>query len=149
MDGVDPMDMDSSDTQKTSRAEDSSSTPMSFQGSSTIAVDESSVPTEAEDEKISLDDQVEIVHAETNSATSRDGQVGYVVSCSWLGRVIARSKFSEELGPFDKSCLEGEIGPVDNKDIIGKKAHNWVILLTVQTERGFDCRTRRASRLCL
>jgi hypothetical protein len=95
---------------------------MSFQGSSTVAADESSAPTdvEAEDlEKISIDEQVEMVHAEINNVTPAEGQVGYVVSRTWLGRVIARSKFSDEMGPFDKSCLEGDIGPVDNTDIIG------------------------------
>ncbi len=128
MDGADPMDMDSADGQKASRTEDSSSTPMSFQGSSTVAVDDSSAPTEAEEEKVSLDEQVQMVHAETNTAASGDGLVGYVVSRTWLGRVIARSKYADEMGPFDKSCLEGEIGAVDNADIIGKnsppKAHH-------------------------
>jgi ubiquitin carboxyl-terminal hydrolase 4/11/15 len=120
---TDPMDMDASDPQK-SRADDSSSTPMSFQGSSTVAVDDSSAPTEPDDDKaslddkVSLDDQVHMVHNEINTATSADGQVGYVVSRTWLGRVVARSKYSEEMGPFDKACLEGEIGPVDNADII-------------------------------
>jgi hypothetical protein len=149
MDGADPMDMDSSDAQKTSRADDSSSTPMSFQGSSTVAVDDSSAPTEADEEKISLDEQVRMVYAETNTATSADGQAGYVVSRMWLGRVIARSKFSQEMGPFDKSCLEGDIGPVDNADIIGKTARSLAVSLTIQTERGFACKTKRACRLCL
>jgi hypothetical protein len=98
----------------------SSGTPASAQASSTVAADESSATTEVDDDNPipSLDDQVQLVVQETLKELEEEGYPGYIVSRAWLGRVIARTKFKDDMGPFDKSCMEGEIGPVDNSDII-------------------------------
>ncbi|OCK78430.1 UCH-domain-containing protein [Lepidopterella palustris CBS 459.81] len=48
-----------------------------------------------------------------------DGQEGYLLSAKWLERVMARTtdnlKHPEN---FEKSALDGEIGPVDNSDLV-------------------------------
>jgi hypothetical protein len=83
--------------------------------------DHSTATTEVDEvEKPSLDEQVEKVIADSKegNAVEEEGHPGYIISQSWLGRVIARTKYSEEMGPFDKSCLEGPIGPVDNSSIV-------------------------------
>lgn len=63
----------------------------------------------------SIDDQV----AQVNSLMQqppKDGQKGYVVSMSWLKRVLARS--STHADKADKDSLQSELGPVDNSDIV-------------------------------
>jgi ubiquitin carboxyl-terminal hydrolase 4/11/15 len=72
---------------------------------------------EADPSVPSLDEQVETVYKEVTKTIEEEGFAGYVVSRAWLGRVVARTKFKDEMGPFEKSCLDGEIGPVDNSDI--------------------------------
>lgn len=80
----------------------------------------STATTEVDEvEKPSLDEQVEKVMAEeAKGHAEEEGHPGYIISKSWFGRVIARTKFNEDMGPWDKSCLEGPIGPVDNSSII-------------------------------
>lgn len=52
-------------------------------------------------------------------ATTKDGQEGYLVSSKWLERVVSRS--TEGKGQtFDKSASEGDVGPVDNSNIVGE-----------------------------
>jgi hypothetical protein len=98
----------------------SSGTPASAQASSTVAADASSATTEVDDDPSipSLDDQVKWVVEETMKDLEEEGFPGYIISKAWLGRVIARTKYDSEMGPFDKSCMEGEIGRVDNSAII-------------------------------
>ncbi|KAL4920100.1 hypothetical protein BDW62DRAFT_177609 [Aspergillus aurantiobrunneus] len=67
------------------------------------------------DERPSYDDQVARVTC-TTMQPLQEGQKGYVVSMSWLKRVLARSSTHTE--NIDKSAAEGEIGPVDNSDIV-------------------------------
>jgi hypothetical protein len=123
-DHPDKMDVDSSKSQaQTAHAQDASSamssTPTSTRDSSGNGT-ESSVSTEVETEepKPSLDKQVESVVAQISQRPEGEGLAGYVISRQWLGRVVARSKFNEEMGPFDKDSLEGEIGPVNNESVI-------------------------------
>ncbi|QDS75201.1 hypothetical protein FKW77_008825 [Venturia effusa] len=68
----------------------------------------------------SIDEQVKIIMEKmtASQADRRDGDIGYAVSMAWLNRVLARSSSSQDHGPFDKSVLEGEIGPIDNTDIL-------------------------------
>lgn len=63
--------------------------------------------------KPSVDEQVQIVFRELMKDL-QDGQMGFVVSTAWLQRVLARSSEAKNHGPYDKSVLEGDIGPVDN-----------------------------------
>ncbi|KAJ5123726.1 hypothetical protein N7448_009823 [Penicillium atrosanguineum] len=46
----------------------------------------------------------------------RDGQKGYLISSSWLKKILARS--STHADKADKESLQSELGPVDNSDII-------------------------------
>ena len=48
----------------------------------------------------------------------KDKQKGYVVSTKWLVRVMARSSEPPEAIKIDKSATEGEIGPIDNSDLV-------------------------------
>lgn len=48
-----------------------------------------------------------------------DRQEGYVISEKWLERVFARtSENKDRPEQFDKSATQGEIGPVDNSDLV-------------------------------
>lgn len=65
-----------------------------------------------------LDDQVAKVLALSRKPL-QDLQVGYIVSQKWLGRVWARTpSYSDKQHEFSKSAREGEIGPVDNSDLV-------------------------------
>ncbi|KAJ4294107.1 hypothetical protein N0V90_007797 [Kalmusia sp. IMI 367209] len=49
----------------------------------------------------------------------QDRQVGYIVSQKWLERVWARTtQYADKQREFSKSAVEGEIGPVDNSDLV-------------------------------
>ncbi|KAF9737155.1 ubiquitin carboxyl-terminal hydrolase [Paraphaeosphaeria minitans] len=66
----------------------------------------------------SLDDQVNKVLALSRQPL-RDRQLGYVVSQKWLQRVWARTpQYADKQHEFNKSALEGEIGAVDNSDLV-------------------------------
>ncbi|KAF1972356.1 UCH-domain-containing protein [Bimuria novae-zelandiae CBS 107.79] len=70
----------------------------------------------------SLDDQVNKVLALARKPL-QDLQVGYVVSHKWLQRVWARTaQYAEKQHEFSKFALEGDIGPVDNSDLIDTAA---------------------------
>lgn len=101
----------------------SSTTPSSLLGSSDVPLDGSSSSTQVDiddDDTVPLlDVQVELVRAQAFESPQIEGMPGYAISMAWLARVISRSKYNVEMGPFDKSSLEGEIGPVDNSTILG------------------------------
>ncbi|KAH3203006.1 hypothetical protein KXV64_008724 [Aspergillus fumigatus] len=62
-----------------------------------------------------IDDQVAQVTC-TMAQPLKEKQKGYLVSMSWLKRVLSRS--STHADKADKSAAEGEIGPVDNSDLV-------------------------------
>ncbi|GFF33414.1 probable ubiquitin carboxyl-terminal hydrolase 12 [Aspergillus udagawae] len=62
-----------------------------------------------------IDDQVAQVTC-TMAQPLKEKQKGYLVSMSWLKRVLARS--STHADKADKSAAEGDIGPVDNSDLV-------------------------------
>jgi ubiquitin carboxyl-terminal hydrolase 4/11/15 len=64
-----------------------------------------------------IDEQVAKV-TELTMRPLQDKQKGYVVSYKWLNRVIARGSVRRTGERFDKSATEGEIGPVDNSDLV-------------------------------
>jgi ubiquitin carboxyl-terminal hydrolase 4/11/15 len=74
-----------------------------------------SEPSASPDERPSYDDQVAKVTCMMMQPLKED-QKGYIVSMSWLKRVLARSATHADKG--DKSALEGEVGPVDNSDLV-------------------------------
>ena len=61
-----------------------------------------------------VDEQIAKV-TELVNKTPKDGDKGYCVSFKWMKRVLARA--SDPTHGFDKSLLEGEIGPVDSSDL--------------------------------
>lgn len=66
----------------------------------------------------SLNEQVDKVLALTRKPL-QDRQVGYVVSQKWLQRVWARTpQYADKQHEFSKSALEGDIGAVDNSDLV-------------------------------
>ena len=66
----------------------------------------------------SLEEQVDKVLAISRKPL-QDRQVGYVVSQRWLERVWARTpQYAGKQREFSKSATEGDIGPVDNSDLI-------------------------------
>ncbi|KAL3471949.1 hypothetical protein BJX99DRAFT_13959 [Aspergillus californicus] len=82
-------------------------------------------PSVSPDELPTYDDQVARVTCFMMQPLQED-QKGYIVSMSWLKRVLARS--STHADQVDKSAAEGDIGPVDNSD---------VVLVTDPTNTGF------------
>jgi ubiquitin carboxyl-terminal hydrolase 4/11/15 len=48
----------------------------------------------------------------------KERQKGFVVSASWLNRVLSRSTRVPQRDKVDKTASEGEIGPVDNSDLV-------------------------------
>jgi ubiquitin carboxyl-terminal hydrolase 4/11 len=126
VEGIDEMDVDkSTETSKTDV-----STPNIDES---VAVDASSSSTEVEDEVPSIDDQVQQVLGLTKKIPEEEGMRGYCVSRKWLGRVVTRSKFSAEMGTWDKSCLDGEIGLINNSDITDPSAPKGLV-----DERGLE-----------
>jgi ubiquitin carboxyl-terminal hydrolase 4/11/15 len=68
----------------------------------------------------SVDDQVAKVMA-LHARPLVERQEGYLLSTSWLARVLARTSDNiKHPGQFDKTALEGEIGPVDNSDLVAE-----------------------------
>ncbi|KAK8231847.1 hypothetical protein HDK77DRAFT_430364 [Phyllosticta capitalensis] len=73
----------------------------------------------------SIDEQVSQIWA-LHQKEIQEGQKGYIVSMWWLSRVLARSSNDHFAGlPFDKSRLEGEIGPINNDNILDEDASAW------------------------
>ncbi|KAI2224728.1 hypothetical protein LOZ12_005579 [Ophidiomyces ophidiicola] len=65
----------------------------------------------------SIDEQVATVMQMTMQP-AKEGQRGYVVSCTWLRRVLARSTSGPKREKTDKAATSGAIGPVDNSDLV-------------------------------
>lgn len=68
----------------------------------------------------SLEEQVNKVLS-LSQKQLQDRQVGYVVSQKWLERVWARTpQYAGKQREFSKSATEGDIGPVDNSDLVDR-----------------------------
>lgn len=50
----------------------------------------------------------------------REGDKGYLVSCKWVERVKARGSDRPTRGSVDKGAAEGEVGPIDNSDLVAQ-----------------------------
>ncbi|KAL8998480.1 MAG: hypothetical protein Q9188_006095 [Gyalolechia gomerana] len=61
----------------------------------------------------SIDDQIGQVMEHTNKPL-QEGQKGFVISCNWLARVLARGSTDDVGTKFSKEAAEGPVGPVDN-----------------------------------
>ncbi|KAL8939442.1 MAG: hypothetical protein Q9216_003348 [Gyalolechia sp. 2 TL-2023] len=60
-----------------------------------------------------IDDQIGQVMEHTNKPL-QEGQKGFVISCNWLARVLARGSADDVGTKFAKEAAEGPVGPVDN-----------------------------------
>ncbi|EFQ99536.1 protein kinase subdomain-containing protein [Nannizzia gypsea CBS 118893] len=70
-----------------------------------------------DDNNPSVDEQVaQVMQLMQQSPT--DKQKGYIVSATWLKRVLSRSSTHPRPDKTDKLAAEGEIGPVDNSDLV-------------------------------
>ncbi|KOS43911.1 hypothetical protein ACN38_g5213, partial [Penicillium nordicum] len=67
------------------------------------------------DEIPTIDEQVAEVNA-LMAAPLKDGQKGFVVSMAWLKKVLART--TAHADHIDKGPLEGDVGPVNNLNIM-------------------------------
>ncbi|KAF2277911.1 cysteine proteinase [Westerdykella ornata] len=84
----------------------------------TPSIPGNNLDTESSSHVPSLDEQVAKVLAIHQRPLS-DGQEGFVVSEKWLARVFSRTTENRvRPGQFDKEATEGEIGPVDNSDLV-------------------------------
>lgn len=61
----------------------------------------------------SIDDQIGQVMQLTNRPL-QEGQKGFVIASSWLGRVLSRGTTPEIVSRYGKEAAEGPVGPVDN-----------------------------------
>jgi len=77
----------------------------------------STPPTVPSAEVPSIDEQVAKVMA-FMLKQPLENQLGYVVSSNWLNRVLARSSEGPRGSKVDKSATLGEIGPVNNADLV-------------------------------
>lgn len=75
----------------------------------------------------SLDKQVQAVMS-TLQKSPQHGDRGNVVSAKWLSKVLSRTTDNLSRTDFPKGSREGEIGPVDNSDIVPAKAFDEPIL---------------------
>ncbi len=66
-----------------------------------------------------LDEQVAKVRS-ISSQPLKDGQIGFIVASQWLTKVLSRSSDGIQDGKYDKSSREGEIGPVDNSQLVAE-----------------------------
>ncbi|KAJ9369323.1 hypothetical protein DTO282E5_5985 [Paecilomyces variotii] len=76
---------------------------------------ESSAKSQEAAEVPSIDEQVAEV-TRLVAAPLKEKQKGYVISAKWLNKVMSRASSNEQIG--DKAATEGEIGPVDNSDLV-------------------------------
>lgn len=65
----------------------------------------------------SIDEQVATVMGMMGE-TPMEKAKGYVVSSNWLKRVLARSSDDPVRDAVDKTAAEGDVGPVDNSDLV-------------------------------
>ena len=82
--------------------------------SSPVPREQSKSNTPNSDRTPSIDDQVAEVNTLMDEA-KKNGQKGYVVSMSWLKKVLARTTSHAD---HSNESMEGDIGPVDNMDIV-------------------------------
>ncbi|OQE02724.1 hypothetical protein PENVUL_c039G03945 [Penicillium vulpinum] len=84
-------------------------------GSASSTDDQSRPASPKSDDIPTIDDQVTEVNA-LMKAPLKDGQKGFVVSMAWLKKVLART--TAHADHTDKGSLDGDIGPVNNLNIM-------------------------------
>ena len=119
---------DSSNLRSTSSSKKASSSLPNRNITTSMSFDSSA--SETEGRLPSLDDQIRLV-MELHVKEYEDNQKLFVISNKWLARVFARTTEGLASGLHEKDALEGEIGRVDNSNIVakGKQISNVEILL--------------------
>ncbi|KAL8732088.1 MAG: hypothetical protein Q9166_003042 [cf. Caloplaca sp. 2 TL-2023] len=91
-------------------------------GASTISIDQGDTSTAqprsgaSASNTPSIDDQIgQVMHL--HNRPPQEGQKGFVISCKWLSRVLARGSGPDSVATYGKEAAEGPIGPVDNSGI--------------------------------
>lgn len=85
---------------------------------------------------LSIDDQVRQI-LQLLARPLSEGQKGFVVSCKWLGRVLSRSSENPMDREFEKDAAEGDIGSIDNSDILAPAAQEAAITPFETSEHPF------------
>lgn len=85
-----------------------------------------------------IDEQVQRVREIINQPL-REKQRGYIVSGKWLARVLARSTAGQKSSEYDKSCREGEVGPIDNSDLVSRGKLLSLMRLLVLSKTAGQC----------
>jgi ubiquitin carboxyl-terminal hydrolase 4/11/15 len=67
----------------------------------------------------SIDEQIKKVYGLWQTPPV-EGQEGYVLSVKWLERVMARATEGVTPGQYDKAATEGDVGPVDNSELVDR-----------------------------
>ncbi|KAI9768007.1 MAG: Ubiquitin carboxyl-terminal hydrolase 15 [Geoglossum simile] len=80
---------------------------------------QASVKDEEQKDIPSIDEQIGMVTGLVQRPL-QDGQKGFVISMKWLQRVLARSSSKLKDDKADKEATEGEIGQVDNSDLVAE-----------------------------
>ncbi len=75
----------------------------------------------------SIDEQIAKVMALTMQSP-REGDRGHVVPCKWLERVMARGSDKPAGRSYSKDAAEGDIGPVDNSELIPESEKAFMLL---------------------
>ncbi|KAL8949676.1 MAG: hypothetical protein Q9222_004237 [Ikaeria aurantiellina] len=108
----------------------------------------------------SIDEQIGQVMQLTNSPLQK-GEKGFVISCKWLSRVLARGSTTDVVSKFGKEAAEGMIGPVDNtglemvmdqsvRNLRDEKGHSFVPLRPeLQMGEDFEVLPEKAWNLIL
>lgn len=105
------------DVQQNGSSESVYPTPTSMAtNTATASTQQPSALTTPAEELPSIDEQIAQV-TELSTQPAKEGQKGYIISKRWLRRVEARSTFAKDK-TTDKTAAEGEVGPVDNSDLV-------------------------------
>ncbi|KAH0556058.1 hypothetical protein GP486_006003, partial [Trichoglossum hirsutum] len=128
-----PSSVDASTSGSTSGSSDNTSTSVSEATTSCSAVtdlSQTSLKDEEHRDLPTIDEQIGMV-TELVQLPLQDGQKGFVISKKWLQRVVARSSNKPKDDKVDKDATEGDIGPVDNSDLV---AEGWEATSSPETD---------------
>lgn len=104
------------DAQKRTTDDNVYPTPSSMSTYTASAASKESIAKSQEATEVpSIDEQVGEV-TRLVAEPLKEKQKGYVISGNWLNKVMSRSSSHEQ--KIDKTVAEGEIGPVDNSDLV-------------------------------
>ncbi|KAI9864016.1 MAG: CSN-associated deubiquitinating enzyme Ubp12 [Trichoglossum hirsutum] len=129
-----PSNVDVSTSGSTSGSSDNTSTSISETTATSCSAVTDSSQTSLKDEEHkdlpSIDEQIGMV-TELVQRPLQDGQKGFVISMKWLQRVLTRSSNKPKDDKADKEATEGDIGPVDNSDLV---AEGWAATSSPETD---------------